>query len=115
MRFAHAVICVMRVRLYFRGGARTLHCPRVYYGNVELEEQNFVFYSARSAMAEEEEEGVSVEQQLLLACQNGDVDTVHTLVTSVVGLDISLTTEDGATLITNTIIGAGSDSYHAKC
>ena len=60
-------------------------------------------------MAEEEEEGVSVEQQLLLACQNGDVDTVHTLVTSVVGMDISLTTEDGATLITNTIIGAGSD------
>ena len=59
------------------------------------------------AAMEGEPQETSVEEQLLVACQNGDADTLQRLMTSVLGLDLSLTTEDGATLITNTVIGAG--------
>ena len=58
-------------------------------------------------MAEGEPQETSVEEQLVQACQNGDASTLQTLMTSVPGLDLSLTTEDGATLITNAVIGAG--------
>ena len=54
-----------------------------------------------------EEEAGSVEEQLLLACQNGDAGTLQTITSSVPGLDLSMATEDGVTLLMQTIIGAG--------
>ena len=56
----------------------------------------------------EGEEEASVAEQLLQACQYGDAETLHQLITSSAGvLELSVTTEDGATLIINTVIAAG--------
>ena len=64
-------------------------------------------------------EGESAAEQLLQACQNGDVVSLQKLITtSVSGAELSVTTEDGATLITNTVIAAGiilSLCYGALC
>ena len=62
---------------------------------------------AVSTTAMSEEEGGSVEEQLLLACQNGDAGTLQTIMSSVPGLDLSMATEDGVTLLMQAIIGAG--------
>lgn len=61
-----------------------------------------------------QEEGDAVGDQLLLACQNGDAHTLQTLMSSVAGLDLAMTTEDGVTLIMHTIIGAGKP-HSNKC
>lgn len=50
--------------------------------------------------------GDVVGDQLLLACQNGDAHTLQTLM-SMAGLNLSMTTEDGVTLLMHAIIGAG--------
>lgn len=54
-----------------------------------------------------EEEGDAVGDQLLLACQNGDAYTLQSLMSSVAGLDLAMTTEDGVTLLMHAIVGAG--------
>ena len=51
-------------------------------------------------------EGDSVTEQLLTACQRGDAHALQSLL-SVADLDLSMTTEDGVTLIMHTVIGAG--------
>lgn len=56
------------------------------------------------------DQGDVVSDQLLLACQNGDAHTLQTLMSSVAGLNLAMTTEDGVTLLMHTIIGAGK--YH---
>lgn len=61
-----------------------------------------------------QEEGDAVGDQLLLACQNGDAHTLQTLMSSVAGLDLAMTTEDGVTLLMHTIIGAGK-RHSTKC
>ena len=54
-----------------------------------------------------EEEKVNAADQLLLACQNGDAHSLQAMMSSVAGLDLSMATEDGVTLLMHTIIGAG--------
>lgn len=54
-----------------------------------------------------EGDGVAIGDQLLLACQNGDAHTLQTMMSSVPGLDLSATAEDGVTFLMHTIIGAG--------
>jgi ankyrin repeat protein len=81
---------------------------RVYSSNEQIQAVRAEANLHPSAAMEGESQETSVEEQLVVACQNGDADTLQRLMTSVLGLDLSLTTEDGATLITNTVIGAGT-------
>ena len=62
---------------------------------------------------------VDAADQLLLACQNGDAHSLQAMMSSVAGLDLSMATEDGVTLLMHAIIGAGEAQctvwtlYHA--
>ena len=55
-----------------------------------------------------EEEEESIEQKLLVACQNGDANTLQDILSSVPGLDVSMATDaEGFTLLMHSIVSAG--------
>ena len=52
-----------------------------------------------------------VSTQLLAACQSGDAHALQSMMSSVAGVDLSMKTEGGVTLLMHTIIGAGILAY----
>ena len=92
----HNRILRMRINGSWRGGAR-YDMPTL--SNHESDR----FFRGM----EMEGDGVAIGDQLLLACQNGDAHTLQTMMSSVPGLDLSATAEDGVTFLMHTIIGAG--------
>ena len=104
------------VEFYFLICAHALHKTNKWVGlalatsTSRYLRSNFLLVSdqvnAREPLMSEGEQ-VDAADQLLLACQNGDAHTLQAMMSSVAGLDLSMTTEDGVTLLMHTIIGAG--------